>query len=71
MDAPTKSTIETSRKVYAMKYGLKFVAGITGAYIVGAYFVPTLEGIVFITAIGAAGSIISTLNLADGLKKGE
>ena len=66
-----KSTIETSRKIYAMKISLAFIALITVAYIIGSHFTASLDASVTVTAIGAIGTIVSTLNIADGMKKGE
>jgi hypothetical protein len=63
-----KSTIHTSRKIYAMKYGMKFVGGITAIYIVGKLFGLDLDASIFVTAIGSAGIIITALNIADGIK---
>jgi len=63
-----KSTVKTSRKIYAMKYGINFVGIVLGVYVIGSHFVPGLEPNVFVTAIGAVGVIIGALNIADGMK---
>lgn len=66
-----KSTIQTSRKIYAMKYGLRFVGGVVAVYVCGKYFVSDLDAMVFTGAITAVGVIIGALNIADGMKRGE
>ena len=65
-----KSTIQTSRKIYAMKISLGFILLVIIAYILGSLYV-VLDASVMVTAIGAIGTIVSTLNIADGMKKGE
>lgn len=66
-----KSTIQTSRKIYAMEYGLKFVAMVTLTYVAGKALGAELDSNVFVSAIGAAGLIIGALNIADGMKGNE
>jgi len=63
-----KSTKETSRKIYAMEYGLKFVAMVVFLYVAGKGLGFDLDPILFVTAIGSAGVIIGALNIADGMK---
>ena len=70
-ECKTKSTPQTSRKIYALK-----VAGLLVIIIVAFYSVLLAMGfnpseLVFGTAIGAIGTIVGTLNVADGMKKGE
>ena len=71
METPKKSTTETSRKIYAFKLGMLHVEVITFLYAICRLAKVDVEVDLFITAIGAAAVIIATLNIADGMKKGE
>jgi hypothetical protein len=67
-----KSTIQTSRKVYAMKLSFTVICLLTTLYgLISIFSKNTVDGLVFVTAIGAIGTIVGTLNVADGMKKGE
>ncbi len=66
-----KSTISTSRKIYAMKHGMLHVTGIVILYIFSKYLKLEVDSDIFFAGISAAGVIIATLNVADGMKKGE
>jgi hypothetical protein len=66
-----KSTIETSRKVYVFKLGMLHVEIITFLYAICKIAKVDVDDGIFMTAVGAAALIISTLNIADGMKKGE
>jgi hypothetical protein len=63
-----KSTINTSRKIYAMKHGMQHVTGIVILYVFCIAIKLEVDSNVFLSAIGAATLIISALNLADGIK---
>jgi len=71
MDTPPKSTIDTSRKVYVFKLGMLHVEVMTFLYAACKIAKVDVDVSLFMTAIGAAAIIISTLNIADGMKKGE
>jgi len=64
-----KSTIHTSRKIYAMKYGIKAVLLLNfigiAANIVKA---GTIEGGVLIAVSASIGAIVTGLQIADGMK---
>jgi hypothetical protein len=66
-----KSTIDTSRKVYVFKLGMIHVEVITFLYTVCRIAKVDVNVDLFLAAIAAAAIIIATLNLADGMKKGE
>lgn len=66
-----KSTIETSRKVYVFKLGMIHVEIVTFLYAVCKVAGVDVDSNLFMAAIGAAALIIGTLNIADGMKKGE
>jgi hypothetical protein len=81
----TKSTIETSRKIYAMNAAFKLILQILAFYIFGksmvaaysfiaSYYlkqcviITPLSETLFITAVVAIGTVVSTLQIADGIK---
>lgn len=85
---PEKSTIETSRKIFAMKASFKMLLSILGYYILGKIIVggynlassfflekcivsSSLSEAIFIACIAAIGTIVTALNIADGLKRNE
>ena len=63
-----KSTIKTSRKIYAMKHGMYHVTGIVMIYVTCRAFDLTVSDAIFLAAISAAGVIITALNIADAWK---
>jgi hypothetical protein len=66
-----KSTIETSRKVYVFKLCMIHVEVITFLYAICKFAKVSVDDGIFMSAVGAAALIVSTLNIADGMKKGE
>ena len=63
-----KSTIETSRKIYAMKHGMYHVTGMVILYVVCIAFKFPVSENIFLAGISAAGVIITAVNIADGMK---
>ncbi len=64
-----KSTIKTSRKIYAMKYGIKSILilnfiGITA----NIYKSGVIDGGVLIAVSASIGAIVTGLQIADGMK---
>ena len=66
-----KSTTETSRKVYVFKLGMLHVEIVTFLYAICRIAKVEVDASLFMAAIGAAALIAGTLNIADGMKKGE
>jgi uncharacterized membrane protein HdeD (DUF308 family) len=63
-----KSTIKTSRKIYAMKVSFVMIAFLTLVYGGLILFGAAVDPIVFVTALGAIGTVAGALNIADGMK---
>ena len=63
-----KSTIETSRKIYAMKHGMYHVTGMVVLYVICVAFKFPVSENIFVAGISAAGVIITAVNIADGMK---
>jgi len=66
-----KSTAGTSRKAYAMRLAFKMLGGLMALYALLLLADKNPSEMVFSAAIVAIGSIVSALNIADGMKSGE
>jgi len=63
-----KSTIENSRKIFAMKSSFRLLAYVMALYSILELFGVDPSEIVFGASIAAIGSIVSALHIADGIK---
>ena len=63
-----KSTIQTSRKIYAMHVAFRLLAYMMALYTILELFDKNPSEVIFGAAIVAIGSIVSALHIADGMK---